>query len=328
VGEMVEKFGFCPRHAGSEGPEVVLIKQQPGPLWYSSRMVRDDYIKANAGVATRFTTEKKKQSPYGLHRPALRKKVHSKTGGKCFYCEVTLEYDWEMDHYIPVSKGGKNAIENLVPACRTCNQTKKDTLPHEFVSPCRRVGENQASGKETTSRRQDDGPSTSVFDLQSSESKKENLDRAGLTDAAPPEAWVLVIQAFDAARAEIFGEENSRLFPPGDDRAFAERFLAAGADIAFLKALFLERMVKRKRAGEDAPSGLRYFAKAVPEALQRIATVKGAPNPKIIQPKPEPISRAPEEQAKYDEEQHSWHLRMGIQHQKYNPEGLRAKEAS
>lgn len=157
---------------------------------------------------------------------------------------------------------------------------------------------------------------------------EKEKDGAEPADAAPPEAWVLVIQEFDAASAKIFGEENRRVFPPGDDRTFAERFLAAGADIAFLKALFLERMAKRKQAGEDAPAGLKYFAKAVPEGLQRIAAVKSAPNPQIIQPKPEPMVRTPEEQARHDSEQRAWHLRMGIQHQTYNPEGLRMKEVS
>jgi hypothetical protein len=61
--------------------------------------------------------------------------------------------------------------------------------------------------------------------------------------------------------------------------------------------------------------------------LQRIATVKGAPNPKIVQPKQEPIERTSEAQAKYDAEQTDWHLRMGKQHKKYNPEGVTVWEA-
>jgi len=288
IDEQVEPFGFRPRHAGSEGAEVILVANQPGPLWYSSRMVRDEYIKANAGVATRFTAEKKKQSPYGLHRPALRKKVHAKTGGTCFYCETSLQYDWEMDHYIPVSKGGKNAIENLVPACRPCNQAKKDTLPHEFVSPCRRVGENHASGKEITSHRQDDGPS--IFDLQSStsESKKETTDSAVSEDAAPPDPVLLVIRAFDAARVEVFGKEHQRAFPAADDRVYAERFLGIGADIPFLKALFLERMAGMLKDGGKKPKSLKYFDDAVPEAYSRFLGAKTKPlaKPAVSAPSP------------------------------------------
>ena len=31
-----------------------------------------------------------------------------------------------IDHFIPISKGGTSDLENLVPACRTCNLTKRD----------------------------------------------------------------------------------------------------------------------------------------------------------------------------------------------------------
>ncbi|MDE2118263.1 MAG: HNH endonuclease [Betaproteobacteria bacterium] len=32
----------------------------------------------------------------------------------------------EVDHIIPVAKGGGNALENLQILCRDCNQGKKD----------------------------------------------------------------------------------------------------------------------------------------------------------------------------------------------------------
>lgn len=33
--------------------------------------------------------------------------------------------DFTVDHIIPVSKGGQNTDDNLVPCCRPCNRTKK-----------------------------------------------------------------------------------------------------------------------------------------------------------------------------------------------------------
>src|ERR1700735_1552125 len=111
-------------------------------------------------------------------------------------------------------------------------------------------------------------PPTSHKPLAISQKEERILDSAAPEESAPPDPCVLVIRVFDDARAEVFGKEDRRPFPTGDDKVFAERFLTAGATVEWLQTLFLERMAKRKKSGESAPDGLKYFAKAVPEALQ------------------------------------------------------------
>lgn len=50
--------------------------------------------------------------------------------GKCAYClERPAEH---RDHIIPISRGGTDAIGNIVPACGSCNSSKYDRLPIEF----------------------------------------------------------------------------------------------------------------------------------------------------------------------------------------------------
>lgn len=44
-------------------------------------------------------------------------------GHACAYCGKVLER-LEMDHVIPLSKGGTHTKENIVPACRKCNAKK------------------------------------------------------------------------------------------------------------------------------------------------------------------------------------------------------------
>lgn len=47
-------YVYRPRHAGKEGPPVTLVAPGDGPCWYSSRMVRDEYIRQKSGGNTRF----------------------------------------------------------------------------------------------------------------------------------------------------------------------------------------------------------------------------------------------------------------------------------
>jgi 5-methylcytosine-specific restriction endonuclease McrA len=44
---------------------------------------------------------------------------------KCFYCNVDLTADNRtLDHLIPLSRGGKHEVGNLLPSCISCNSSK------------------------------------------------------------------------------------------------------------------------------------------------------------------------------------------------------------
>jgi len=61
---LCEPYVFRPKHAGRLGDPVVLVPAQEGPIWYSSRMVRDEYIRQRRGEGTRFG-DPPKESPKG-----------------------------------------------------------------------------------------------------------------------------------------------------------------------------------------------------------------------------------------------------------------------
>jgi 5-methylcytosine-specific restriction endonuclease McrA len=50
----------------------------------------------------------------------------------CAYCGVQLDAP-TMDHVVPLSKGGTNDIDNIVPACKSCNSRKRDRDLNEFL---------------------------------------------------------------------------------------------------------------------------------------------------------------------------------------------------
>lgn len=53
---------------------------------------------------------------------ATRKAVMLAWGWRCFYCGHKAE---EIDHVVPVTKGGSDEAHNLVAACKECNRMKK-----------------------------------------------------------------------------------------------------------------------------------------------------------------------------------------------------------
>lgn len=52
---------------------------------------------------------------------------------KCYWCGVDCRAKFEVDHYVPLSRGGKHEASNLVIACKPCNQNKSAKDPLEFA---------------------------------------------------------------------------------------------------------------------------------------------------------------------------------------------------
>lgn len=58
-----------------------------------------------------------------------------KYGGICFYCGLPFKSkkDITLDHYLPISKGGFDELENYRLSHFECNQTKADMTGEEFL---------------------------------------------------------------------------------------------------------------------------------------------------------------------------------------------------
>ena len=53
--------------------------------------------------------------------------------GVCHYCgRKTPSKDLTMDHIVPIARGGRSTKGNVAPACKECNNRKKQLLPMEW----------------------------------------------------------------------------------------------------------------------------------------------------------------------------------------------------
>lgn len=53
--------------------------------------------------------------------------------GICHYCgQKVAPAELTLDHIVPLVRGGRSTKGNCVPACKECNNRKKDMLPIEW----------------------------------------------------------------------------------------------------------------------------------------------------------------------------------------------------
>ena len=53
-------------------------------------------------------------------------------GDRCVYCKVALVNRSELDHILPLARGGKNNLYNLQFLCKSCNARKHIRTDQEF----------------------------------------------------------------------------------------------------------------------------------------------------------------------------------------------------
>ncbi|HWZ96982.1 MAG TPA: HNH endonuclease signature motif containing protein [Candidatus Dormibacteraeota bacterium] len=69
-----------------------------------------------------------------LQNAALRKAVHDREGGRCFYCLRRMaRRNRCLDHVVPRASLGLNSYRNLVSCCQDCNTKKSDRAAEEFL---------------------------------------------------------------------------------------------------------------------------------------------------------------------------------------------------
>ena len=92
------------------------------------RQYKREYRKTESGKkvarhdSTRRRYRKKTQQYTSYTHDQLMKRRAEVFNNECFYCGATS--DLTNDHFFPLSKGGFDSLENIFPACRSCNSSK------------------------------------------------------------------------------------------------------------------------------------------------------------------------------------------------------------
>ncbi|MGW3072754.1 HNH endonuclease [Kitasatospora sp. NPDC001132] len=78
---------------------------------------------AKLDTDTRHTlTQRRRAEEYGVeHAPYSRLEILIRWKNRCAYCGELAQH---LDHVVPLSRGGTDTAENMVPACADCNLSK------------------------------------------------------------------------------------------------------------------------------------------------------------------------------------------------------------
>ena len=88
-----------------------------------------EYLDFDAPGASEIRKEKEKARSLRKTRWWQQKTA----SGCCYYCQKKVTFkELTMDHLLPLARGGRSTKDNLVPACKECNNSKKSMMPIEW----------------------------------------------------------------------------------------------------------------------------------------------------------------------------------------------------
>jgi two-component system phosphate regulon sensor histidine kinase PhoR len=109
--------------------------------------------------------------------------------GVCYYCEQSVPPgELTMDHIVPIARGGKSTKGNTVPACKACNNKKKQLLPMEweaYLQERRSACQDPFSITATPAGHQAPGPDISDPACRRVDPEPENSRMRAIIDSLP-----------------------------------------------------------------------------------------------------------------------------------------------
>ena len=79
-------------------------------------------------------SESKRKIKHKRFSNRKRRSIYEKTQGHCYLCGELVKFNsFEVDHKIPLSKGGTDDISNLYCSCHKCNKIKRNIYYEDFM---------------------------------------------------------------------------------------------------------------------------------------------------------------------------------------------------
>tara|TARA_R110000868_G_scaffold342963_1_gene603953 strand:- start:315 stop:1043 length:729 start_codon:yes stop_codon:yes gene_type:complete len=99
-----------------------------------SKLYARKYREANKEKfrAIRWNYKARKKLAVGTHTGDDIIDIVKQQNNLCFWCKTELK-SMHIDHCLPLSKGGSNYKTNLVASCPSCNMSKRDKMPEDFI---------------------------------------------------------------------------------------------------------------------------------------------------------------------------------------------------
>lgn len=94
-----------------------------------------DWEKRNPGAMSDYRARRRARMKTGRVSTRDWQRICQRYGDRCFYCGTASQIT--MDHIVPLSRGGRHTIGNVIPACLSCNSSKHDKLLMEWRVACR-----------------------------------------------------------------------------------------------------------------------------------------------------------------------------------------------
>jgi 5-methylcytosine-specific restriction endonuclease McrA len=137
-------------------PDQALMQAQRIKRWVQenpelAKRSKDNWIAANSSKRRIYTGNRRAREAKngGQLSVNIEKLLFIEQGGKCPYCDGYLsQTGFHLDHYMPISLGGKNEDQNIQLLCPPCNRKKHKKHPTEFFL---KVWYNAYLGKDSES---------------------------------------------------------------------------------------------------------------------------------------------------------------------------------